>query len=244
MDKEAIEKIQELCKPLVVNIKGEEYALNWSGDVIHIRPDVEYPACIKLYSLDALVQMVKTEALSLYEGTIYVMADAHDRVSCFLQPDYGLRCYRQYLYEVSAKDVPGWREEDTMQFEQALIAVRTRFQQNADSEYLLRLLSEITNGAKVTFADNGVATTVVTSKGIALQGSEAIRPMITLKPYRTFQEIDQPASAFHIRIGERGIKFIEADGGMWKLTARRTITDYLKEDFSGEIEDGRVVVML
>ena len=35
--------------------------------------------------------------------------------------------------------------------------------------------------------------------------------------------MEQPASEFLIRITDRGIKFIEADGGMWRLAARKII---------------------
>ena len=54
-----------------------------------------------------------------------------------------------------------------------MIALRTRFEHTTDTDYALKLLSEITTGAKVTFNDNGIATTVVTQKGIALQATRA-----------------------------------------------------------------------
>lgn len=244
MTVDVIEKIEELCQPFVHGKGDDEFLISKEGEITQIRTELDYVAPINLHSLDALVQMIKTEALSRHDGIIYAEANGHDTVSCFLQPDTKLRFIRPTLYNVKAKDVPGWKEESDIQYEQALIAIRTRFQQSADTEYLLRLLSEISNGAKVTFSNNGVATTVVSQKGVALQGSEPIRPIITLKPYRTFQEIEQPASEFHIRISERGIRFIEADGGMWKLAARQTIVEYLKEHLAEHIEAGRVVVML
>ncbi|MFQ8836330.1 MAG: hypothetical protein ACLR8L_00220 [Oscillospiraceae bacterium] len=56
-------------------------------------------------------------------------------------------------------------------------------------------------------------------------------------PYRTFQEIEQPVGLFLIRIDERGITFTEADGGMWKLEARKTIKAYLERSvLAAEIE--------
>lgn len=123
-----------------------------------------------------------------------------------------------------------------------MIALRTRFQDTPDTTYALKLLSEITNGAKITFSDNGIATQVVTQKGISLQSNEPIRPIITIKPYQTFQ--DQPASQFLIRINERGISFVEADGGMWKLTARQTIKKYFEEELESEISEDAVIVAL
>jgi hypothetical protein len=240
----AIGKIEEMARPQIHKVGENEYVIGRGGEVTEIRPELDFAKTKELYSLDALVQMIKTEAVKLHESVIYVMAKGHDRVECFLQPNPELRQHRQLIYDVQLKDVPGWNAKDGMPFEEALIAVRTCFQQTPDTEYLLKLLSEITNKAKVTYSDNGIATSVVTQNGVALQQSVPIRPIVALRPYRTFQEIEQPASEFHIRISERGIRFIEADGGMWKLEARKTIAKYFGENLEAEIADGRVVVML
>ena len=96
----------------------------------------------------------------------------------------------------------------------------------------------------MTMNDNGIATSVVTQKGVALQSNEAIRPIVKLRPYRTFQEVDQPESPFLIRINERRILFIEADGGMWKLKARETVKEFLTDKLSQEVSEGSVIVAL
>lgn len=70
------------------------------------------------------------------------------------------------------------------------------------------------------------------------------RPIINLRPYRTFQELEQPASDFLIRLDERYIRFIEADGGMWKLEARKAIKEYLEKELAELIADRVVVVAL
>ena len=56
--------------------------------------------------------------------------------------------------------------------------------------------------------------------------------------------MDQPESKFLIRISERGIKFVEADGGMWKLKARQTVRQFLEDSMRDEVEDGKVVISL
>jgi hypothetical protein len=244
LDASFIAKLEEMARPQIHAVDGHEYVVSTSGNYSEIRPELDYPLTINLYSLDALLQMVKTEAIKRYEPPIYIMANGHDKVECFLSPNNSLRGTRLVLYSVLIKDVPGWNTKDVLPFEEALIAVRTRFQQTPDTEYLLRLLSEISNKAKVTYSDNGIATSVVQQSGVALQQSIPIRPIVSLRPYRTFQEIEQPASEFHIRISEHGIRFIEADGGMWKLTARQTVAGYLCTNLVEEIEKGTVVVML
>ena len=65
-----------------------------------------------------------------------------------------------------------------------------------------------------------------------------------LRPYRTFQEIEQPEGLFLIRIDERGISFTEADGGMWKLEARKTIAKYLEDGLEDLVKSGDVVIAL
>ena len=243
-DEKAIAKIEELARPQIHSVAGEEFVIDRDGGLYQIRPSLDYEDALDLYSLDALVQMIKTEAMDLHVPPVYISVHSYDRVECFLRPNAELRSIRQTLYVSDAKDVPGWDSPDILPFEEALIAIRTRFQQTADTAYLLKLLSEITNKAKITWADNGVATSIVTQQGVALQSSEQIRPIVTLRPYRTFQEIEQPASEFHIRITERGIRFIEADGGMWKLQACRTIKEHLDEHLAELIEEGKVIVML
>ena len=243
MLKAAIEKIQELCGAHLFQIDDKHYMANNDGYYIEVKPDLEMVENIHLSSLDAMAAFVKTEAVKNH-GSVYITVPDHKTVECFTHPYPGLRMNREYLYTSDATDVPGWSEKVSLPFEEALIALRTRFQPTADTDYALKLLSDITTGSKVTFNDNGVATSVVTKKGIDLQSNTAIRPIIKLRPYRTFQEVAQPESQFLIRINERNITFIEADGGMWKLDARNTVKKYLEQALDAEIQAGSVVVVL
>jgi len=245
MLKEAIEHIQETTQPVILEVEGRTFCVNRDGDTSEIRPSLDVPEVLIINSLDALVKMIKTEALHLYSGVpLYISVPDPLECRCYSQPNKSIRENRLTFYIAKATDVPGWQKETTMNFEEAMIALRTRFQRTADTDYALKLLSEITTGAKVTFNDNGIATTVVTQKGIALQGTDNIRPIVSLKPYRTFQEVEQPASDFLIRITDRGIKFVEADGGMWRLTARNTIKSFLEEQLHAEVESGEIVIAL
>jgi hypothetical protein len=239
--KEAIEKIVQLAGPTFQTIGEHTYS---DKTMEEIRPVIDSPAEKSLTSLDAVVKLIKTEAAKLYPGPFYITIPAFDRVEVFGQPDAYKRYVRPVLYSANATDAPGWNPETKMAFEQAAVALQTRFQETPDQKYALQLLSQITCGGKVTYNDNGVAMSVVTSKGIALQENATIKPLISLKPYRTFQEIEQPTSIYLFRIDERGITFFEADGGMWKLTARQTIKAFFDTELADLIETGTVVVAL
>ncbi|MCI1999584.1 MAG: hypothetical protein LKJ75_02415 [Clostridia bacterium] len=247
MIKEAIEKIEAMAAPTLKEIDGHLFVVTNDGKYSEIFPDVIFPDVLNLNSLDALIKMVKTEGIPKYSDVtpLYITVPTHEKVECFTQPfEHSGHCIRPTYYIAKATDVPGWEPSTQLSFEQAMIALRTRFQDTADTIYALKLLSDITTGAQVTYNDNGLATSVVTKKGIALQSNDAIKPIVKLKPYRTFQEVEQPESEFLIRINERGINFVEADGGMWKLTARKTIKAYLDDKFESEIENNSVVIAL
>ena len=238
-----IDHIQKTTQPLITEVSGSTFRITSDGDVKEILPTIFHPDTLPLNSLDALIKMVKTEA-SEQDAPLYITIPDHMTVRCFGQPDAAERYHRQIYYEANATDVPGWAEKNTLGFEEAQIALRTRFQETPDTLYAMKLVSDISLGAKVIYNDNGIATTITTQKGVALQTNEQIRPLVKLRPYRTFQEVEQPESIFLIRVSDRGISFIEADGGMWKLAARETIKTFLEERLSQEVTEGSVIIAL
>jgi len=243
MLKEFIEHIQKTTQPIIREIGSATFAVTADGEASEIRPAIDHPDTLPLHSLDALVKLVRTEALQV-ETPLYITVPDHLTVRCFDRPQPDARFFRQVYYEAKATDVPGWGEKVQLGFEEAQIALRTRFQETVDTIYAQKLLSDICCGAKVVYNDNGIATTVTTQKGVALQSNEQIRPIITLKPYRTFQEVEQPESIFLIRVNERGISFTEADGGMWKLKARQTVKAFLEEQLAEEVSSNNVYIAL
>lgn len=97
----------------------------------------------------------------------------------------------------------------------------------------------------ITADENGVSQSVTVRKGVALAGTEQVKPIVKLRPYRTFQELMQPESDFLLRVRDGNeIGLFEADGGMWKLDARQSIKYHLEMLLKDLIDDGIVVVML
>lgn len=247
MLKAAIEKIEELSRPQIEEINGISYVVDRDGNFQEVRPDPSIPKCLTLHSLSSVVQMVKREALAMFDLSdypLFVTVPSHTCVEVFCAQERTLQYLRPKLYYAQATDVPGWDQKVSLAFDEAAVALQTRFESGGDLEYTLALLSQITMGAHVTYSDNGIATSIVTQKGVSMQQNQTIKPIVKLRPYRTFQEVEQPAGLFLIRINERGITFVEADGGMWKLHARRLVADYLSEELAAEIEAGKVVVTI
>ena len=93
--------------------------------------------------------------------------------------------------------------------------------------------------------DNGVTQEVSVRRGVALKEQQTVQPIVHLQPYRTFLEVVQPASDFLLRIDKDGHPALyEADGGAWKLEAKRSIAAYLGGQLADLVESGNVVVMI
>lgn len=243
MLKEFIAHIQETTQPFVRQVDGSTFVISGNGGVEEILPTIYQPDTLSLHSLDALVKMVQTEAVNM-DTPLYITIPNHLTVRCFGQPDSDARYFRQVYYEAKATDVPGFQGGFRGQ-EEAIIELRSRFAPGEGVDYLLDLLSRISKENSVTSNDNGVSQTVEARKGVALKATVQVRPRVSLRPFRTFQEVEQPESEFLIRLNENGnIGLFEADGGMWKLTARKTIKSFLETNLAGLISSKNIYIAL
>lgn len=100
-----------------------------------------------------------------------------------------------------------------------------------DRDRLIKTVSRIRFGTQVVAADSGLSQRVEVEEGPEILAEEKVENPVWLRPYRTFPEIDQPASAFIVRLrqiaGGIGIALFEADGGQWRLGAVRAIQVWL-----------------
>lgn len=247
MLKEAIEKIQEMVRAQVYENKERDsfVVIGGKGEIVQYTAKRQAPKALALYSLNGLVTFVKNEATNEFETPLFLSVQDHRIVTCYGKPlSYEESYFRPTYYIAEAKESPVNEFELQGTYDEMQVALMTRFQETPDLPYVLKLLSSITTGAKVTFNNNGVATSVVTTKGVALQSNEMVKPIVKLKPYRTFYEVDQPESPFLLRLNEHGARLIPADGGIWKLKARKTIKEYLEDALAEEIKAGIVAVSL
>ena len=243
MLKEFIEHIQETTKPIIQQVNGSTFAINGNGSVREILPAIHHPDTLPLHSLEALVMMVQTEAANM-ATPLYITIPDHLTVRCFGQPNPDAQYFRQVYYEAKATDAPGFQDGFREQ-EKAIIELRSRFAPGEGVDYLLDLLSRISKENGVITNDNGVSQTVEARQGVALKTMERLKPRVPLRPFRTFQEVDQPESEFLLRLDDEGnIGLFEADGGMWKLTARQTIKAFLEANLADLVASGGAYIAL
>jgi len=231
-----IDKIVSLKETKTFEIGGQTYA---DSQLTRIPPHVDRPECIEVSGLDGICKLIRTELAKL-DTVVMVQAKAHNAAE--VMTTYLGDFSRNMLYKAKA-DAPGLRTGFRGR-EVALIELRSLFIPNEGTAYLLDLLSRMTDENSVTTRDNGVTQQVEAKQGVSLNMLVDIKPRVQLQPFRTFLEIAQPESEFLIRVDpQEGIGFFEADGGIWKLEAKKNIADYFNTHLADLIEASKVVVM-
>lgn len=231
-----IDKIVGLKQTQIFDIGGQTYT---DGDLERVPPHVDRPERMSVSGLDSICKLIRTE-LNKIGTAIMVQVDSYKSVS--VTTTYLADYSRNTLYRAES-DVPGFRP-GWHDREDAVIELRSMFIPNDGTAYLLDLLSKITDTSSETIKDNGVTQVVEATSGIALKASVEIKPRVSLCPFRTFLEVEQPESEFVLRVdADRGIGLFEADGGVWKLEAKRNIVKYFEDNLKDLVEAGNVVVM-
>lgn len=237
MLKEFAQYLVSLKDNKTYELRGDVYS---DHELHRIEKYVPRPSQIDVSGLDSIVKMIRTEAEKLPKP-IYILVEGPTEVRTFSALDEYMK--RDSLIRATA-DVPGFRN-GFIDYQEAIIQLRSKFIPTEDVDYLLDLLSRINMDNGVTTSDNGVTQTVEARTGVSLRTMLNIRSRVTLAPYRTFLEVDQPESEFILRLDDNArVGLFEADGGAWKLEAKQRICDYFVDQFASEIGHGHVVVMM
>lgn len=236
MDRTAIEKIEELCEPHLI----ERYGYEYSDKELKVvkKPTV---STIRLHTLAGLVDIIRKEYTN-FDGPVIVNVDCEEYVRVYSAIDEDDRG-REIPYDVTAEliEIPFNRRLD---YETMMITLKSKFVETPELLELVKLLGTITEENSATASDDGFSQSVVVRKGIAMKEGKVVKPIVKLKPYRTFSEVDQPESEFLVRLSDGAqVALYEADGGAWKLQARRNVAEYLKANLTEFIESGEVIVI-
>ena len=226
MDSTGIREIAEMSKPNIVENNGYSYT-DKDLEVIEL-PKV---STIKVSTLSSLVKLLKLEKFA-FVSPILVQIENPVRifVHCGINDaDRNREC--PYIAEFCPVgfDFGRW-----MSYEQMMIALKSKFVETPELLEVVKLLGTITEENNMKIEDDGFTQTVTVKKGIALKDNKVINPRVTLIPYSTFNEVEQPKREFLLRLNGCGeVALFEADGGAWKLEACESIANYLKENLKG-----------
>lgn len=197
-------------------------------------------------AIDRVVELAKPFTLETHGGRQFCSAELHE-----IRPEVDFPA----RYSVDTLDalVKLIRTEGAHYSPRLYVRVDSARQVMVDTTYTHRdyaeysrlpLYEAVTDVPSISI-NQSISQEVSVRTGAVLKEQQTVQPIVRLQPYRTFLEVEQPASDFLLRLDKEGHPALyEADGGAWKLEAKRSIAAYLGEQLADLVESGNVVVMI
>lgn len=233
MIKEALQYIVELGSVNVYSVNGNKY----SDKPLH-RIDMYYAKAepIEMHTLTSLVDYIKANVDTMEEKMI-IDVKSPTEVSLYSQLDPNRD--REVMVNVRAR-IPEFTFNSFMSQEKFCINLQSGFINDSETDraLVLKFSGTVEAGTIAEYGDNGFTQKATVKTGLASKGDAIVPNPVTLRPYRTFLEVKQPASDFIFRMRQgkyEGIEcaIFEADGGAWKVAATKAVKEYLQSELSG-----------
>lgn len=242
--KEAIEFLTNLSreadKPQVLEICGKTYA-NRNLTRYDKKPKAAYITAKTLSSMVDYIEHCNNE----FTGKMIIQII--DEAEVCLMSELDEEREREILF-ISRAETSEFRFDQWYDQERFMIELRANFQENEDREILLKMAGNVERKNDMAFSDDGKTQVATMQVGVASKADVIVPNPVTLIPFRTFLEIEQPESKFVFRIGNDNIpkfKLIEAEGGIWKTKAVESIKEYFSDmlrDMPAEIGDQITII--
>lgn len=199
-----------------------------------LRPDT-----LSLHTLTGLVEYVKEnrEGLALKDCLIHVVDHRIVKLlSRFATKEGELQTRTVYVQTAFETLIGGeaFKFGNYMDAESFNVALQTLFEDDEQRAAVLATVGNMREETAQKFDDDGVTQAVTAAHGVSLGRIKPVPNPVTLRPFRTFREVEQPASKFVLRVkgGGQGTMptcaLFEADGGAWKLSAIKAVAEYLR----------------
>lgn len=233
IDRSFVEKIVSLATPQIIkNDVGEEFS---TGSISRIRPPSA--AHITVYSLASFADYVLSISEEA-EEKVFANVISPTEIHLISVLDGKSKTRNTYLHAECLYDPFQFGKK--IDVEQFIIAIQAQFVQTETTASILKVVGNIVAGAEQKVLDDGVSQQVQARVGIRREEMASVPNPVVLQPYRTFIEIDQPASRFVFRMSWDGkqpfCSLHEADGGQWKVEAVDQIKGWMANNLAGKIK--------
>lgn len=233
LTRDFVEKIEEMSVPHRIEHKGRLFT-DKQMTALPCGPVADHPLTTESLSsvVDYLLCGVDGE---VRKGRPVVHVAGPDAVHLYMEMDADKR--RDHPLSATA-NINSFPFGKFMAVEDFIINLQSCFVQDENTAMLLGFVSSVRNDSGVEQSDDGMSQKVTARSGISLTKAANTPNPVTLRPYRTFSEVEQPASPFVFRVKSdeiRGVQaaLFEADGNAWRHEAIISIRDYFKKALKG-----------
>lgn len=246
LTRDAIEKIQEGARLENKVVKIGDHYYSRENLKLVIEADELSPDCFNSNSLCAITEYINKNVnpVEEYSGRRYIIhVDSPTKVILKREQNEIKSTHELVICEAIGGRFPF---NQYILPEDFLIKLQTSFENDdkGNRNNLIAIASNISNKMEDGIVDDGISQTVTVKKGVALKTRETIVNPIVLIPYRTFTEVQQPASPFVFRINADGKEprcaLFDDNSGMWQIEAMENIRNYFRERFA----DNEQVIIL
>lgn len=233
---EFLNRLLDLKRPETVEIKNQTF----STERLHLIADSPSVDAIGIHSLTGVVDYIKSNFDSRSKLLIHIESPTQVRLIDALDNTNDRRVYLK-----SEAILPNIIFDRFIEREQFQIMLQANFVQTPDYVTVLDIISHIhIENGNVELKDNGLTQSITTKAGAATLSATPIPSKVSLKPFRTFVEVAQPASDYILRLNDRAnVALYEADGGSWQLEAIENIAEYFKRELEDEMNVGNIHVL-
>ena len=229
MIKKALEYIVGLSCPAINVIGGQTYSDKPLTRIAYNPKATQ----IDMTTLTSLVEYIKANIDTMADKMIVHMISP-TRVELYSQLDDDRE--RECMAGVCAQ-LPEFAYGKYYDHENFCIALQSKFIDDENRALLLKFAGTVEAGTVAQYGDDGVTQKATVKTGIASKGDAIVPSPIKLRPYRTFHEVEQPASEFIFRMKQDGnggvtCALFEADGGAWRNTAMENVKKHLEYELA------------
>jgi hypothetical protein len=233
MIKEALQYIVGLSRAEVQDVQLPDGTIQTYSDkdLLLLEKHIPKAEAITMHTLTSLLDYIKGNIDTMSEKMI-VEVTSPDEVKLYSQLDDNRK--REYLVDVLLQ-TPVFNYDHYISQENFCIGLQSKFLNEGDRALVLQFAGTVEDGTVTEYGDDGVTQKATVKTGIASKSDAIVPNPVKLTPYRTFLEVEQPASDFVFRMKADkydGIlcAIFEADGGAWKVEATQRIKDYLMRE--------------
>lgn len=225
--------------PRVTEIGGVPYGTTPLHD---LRTKLTPPVPLKVHTLSGLVDYLAAnrDQLPLADLSLHVVGPGLVNLVSKLEGDFAQRfTYAQAELFDRLGSVSGFAFGQFIELERMNIALQALFAPTHDRDAVLAVLGNIRTDNGVQQEDDGVGQRVTVRGGVHLVAETRVPNPVVLAPFRTFDEVEQPASPFVLRVKEAGAAGVtaalfEADGGAWRTVAVGRVATWLRDSLPAD----------
>jgi hypothetical protein len=234
MIKEAIDRILEVATPKVIDVEGKKFATSVLVEMPSSKPEAE---TLVIHTLGGLVDFVtsKFDGDTSKVGAVVTSPEEVKLITTL----FGEFRQRETFITTKRYETKGFPFGNFIDVERFIVEMQSRFVQDPVVAQVLKIVGNIKETTVKTVEDDGISQQVTAMAGVARVANVVLPNPVELRPFRTFQEIEQPASLFVVRVrsgtdgGLPTVALFEVDDCNWKVEAVKGIRVFL-EDNIGE----------